>query len=58
MSKLYAKTPSEVMNIEDEYIAYCFNEACAYIIGRLQNGDELQFKKKYTSFSDLYRNYV
>ncbi len=25
------------MNIEEEYVAYCFDEACAYILGELKN---------------------
>ena len=28
MAKLYRKRPSELMGIEDSYIAYCFDEVC------------------------------
>lgn len=66
MSRLYNCRPSDVINIEDEYTAYCFNEACALIIIRMQNGEKPEYGKNrfeknekthYTNFSDLYKNY-
>ena len=57
MVKRYNKLPSELMSIEDEYTAYCFNEACSFILGELEAGKEIQFKKQYTSFSQLYSQY-
>lgn len=57
MVKRYNKLPSELMSIEDDYTAYCLNEACAYILGELEAGSEIQFKKKYSSFSQLYAQY-
>lgn len=32
--------PSEVMGIEDEYTAFCFDEACAFIVAKMQKGEE------------------
>jgi len=32
--------PSDLMGIEDAYTAFCFDEACAYIINELQDGKE------------------
>lgn len=29
MSKLYRCRPSEILYIQEEYVAYCFDEACA-----------------------------
>jgi hypothetical protein len=34
------KLPSEMIGIEDEYTAYCFNEAIAYMTTRIRNGDK------------------
>lgn len=57
MVKRYNSRPSELMSIEDDYTSYCFDEACAFILGELEAGKEIQFKKKYNSFSQLYAQY-
>lgn len=57
MVKRYNKLPSELMSIEDDYTAYCFNEACAFILGELEAGEEIHFKKQYNSFTQLYAQY-
>ena len=38
MSKLYCLRPSEVIGLYDEYEAFCFDEACAYIVGKIKEG--------------------
>lgn len=45
------------MNLQDEYTSYCFDEACAYIIVKMENDEEPQFTKAYKSFADLYSKY-
>lgn len=51
------------MGIEDEYTAFCFNEACAYIITRLKNKEKpiVRFdernKKVYSKPSDFYKKF-
>lgn len=57
MSKLYKKLPSELIGIEDEYTAFCLNEACMLIQVKIENGESPQFRAKYKSFADLYRHY-
>lgn len=65
MSKLYNCRPSEVMKLDDEYTAFCFDEACALIMIQLQKGETPNYttgKKKqkkvhYTNFKDLYKQY-
>lgn len=57
MSQRYMIRPSQLLNVPDEYTAYCLDEACAYIMSRVDNGEELYFKKKYTSFTDMYSQY-
>lgn len=32
----FKKLPSEIAFITDEYVAFCFNEACDYIISQLE----------------------
>lgn len=56
--------PSEIMGIDDAYTAFCFDEACAYIIKELKDGKEPILKKQsgsnngnYSRPSDLYRKY-
>lgn len=57
MVKYYKVLPSELLDIEDPYTSYCFNEACTYILARLEKGDNPTFKKKYKSFTDIYKKY-
>ena len=32
--------PSELVSISDTYLAFCFDEVCAYILKRIQDGEE------------------
>lgn len=45
LSKLYQIRPSKIAGIEDTYIAYCFDEACAYIQIRIDNEENPVFDK-------------
>lgn len=64
MAKLYGKLPSEIIGVEDDYTAFCFNEACTCILMHLQDGDkphyvsedEVEIKKEYKNFSDFYKD--
>ena len=53
--------PSELLDIEDKYTAFCFDEACAYITKRLKDGDKVnvkqQEKKVYKKPSDYYKKF-
>ena len=57
LANVYKVRPSTLLDITDPYTAYCFDEACAFITGKLENGEEPQFTKKYKSFSDIYSQY-
>ncbi len=35
MAKTYKQRPSQLLNIQSEYDAFCFDEACSYIISEL-----------------------
>ena len=37
--------PSQLLNLEDEYTAYCFDEACAYIYSEIQDGKKAKFEE-------------
>lgn len=39
--------PSKILNITDEYIAFCFNEACEFIISMIEQTDD-NGKPKYS----------
>lgn len=58
--------PSDLMGIEDAYTAFCFDEACAYIIGELQDdkkpilteGETSETAPKhYSKPSDVYKKF-
>ncbi|MBS5952583.1 hypothetical protein [Paraclostridium bifermentans] len=40
----YNKLPSEILSIDDKYVAFCFDEACMYISSELENGNEPKWK--------------
>lgn len=66
ISKQYGCRPSEVFPEMDEYTAYCFDEACTYIILKLQEDEENKphFKQKddekpvqkFRNAADLYKS--
>ena len=41
ISRQFGTLPSEIMGISDCYEAFCFNEACLYIISELSQGKEI-----------------
>lgn len=56
-SKMYNRTPAELLFIDDEYTAFCLNQACAYIRARIENKEEPIFKTESNSFSQIYSKY-
>ena len=45
MSRIYNCLPSQILRIEDDYTAYCFDEACALIMFKIDNDEKPKFKK-------------
>lgn len=45
MSRIYNCLPSQMLRIEDDYTAYCFDEACALIMSKIDNDEKPKFKK-------------
>lgn len=56
-ANIYKVRPSSLLDIADPYTAFCFDEACAFIITQLEQGNEPRFKKEYKSFKDIYAQY-
>lgn len=40
------REPSEILQVDDEYTAFCFDEACNYIVSKIKAGKEPQYEKK------------
>lgn len=55
--------PSDIMGISDSYTAFCFDEACAFIVRKIKDGEkpvvtiDSRGKKVYNRPSDLYKKY-
>lgn len=54
--------PSELLEVEDAYTAFCFDEAIAVICEKLRNGEEPIIKQKtigkhYNKPSDFYNKF-
>lgn len=52
--------PSELFSGElDEYAAYCLDEACAFILSKMKDGQKPVFpdQLKFKSFKDFYKKY-
>lgn len=54
--------PSEIMGITDNYTAFCFDEACAFIVRQIKDGKEPIMRVEnnnitYRKPSDLYRHF-
>lgn len=57
LSKYYNVRPSTFFDISEPYTSYCFDEACAYISSKIENGEEPRFKNKFKSFTDMYKHF-
>ena len=55
--------PSEIVGIDDTYLAFCFDEVCAYILKRIQDGEQPIIKESggktnhVKKPSDIYNKY-
>lgn len=66
MAKQFNCLPSVILNIDDEYTAYCFNEACANLMMRLKADEKPVYREQkkenenkrnsYSNFSNFYEN--
>lgn len=46
-----------MIKAQDDYVAYCLDEACAFIINKIADGEEPKFYVHYSRPSELYAQY-
>lgn len=68
MSRRYRQRPSNIIGIDNDYAAYCFDEACIFLYEALENKQELKFDsgdglgketkkpKHFSSMSEFYNS--
>lgn len=54
--------PSEFIGIDDDYVAYCFDEAAAFIVSKIRDGEDPIVRQDNSgshksSFSSVYSKY-
>lgn len=66
MARMYQERPSNILGIDDEYTSFCFDEACAYIMSKIDNGENPKFvvendsnniNRKARLPSEIYKHY-
>ena len=66
MARIYQERPSNILGIDDEYTSFCFDEACAYIMSKIDNGENPKFavendsnniNRKARLPSEIYKHY-
>lgn len=66
MARMYQERPSNILGIDDEYTSFCFDEACAYIMSKIDNGENPKFvvendsnniNRKSRLPSEIYKHY-
>ena len=45
VANAYNCKPSDILHIQDDYVAFCFNEVVNYITTRLKKGDDIHFEE-------------
>lgn len=51
----FNRLPSEIARLDDEYTAFCFDEACLYIITQLEDKKKPHFRdENYDKDKDKY----
>ena len=64
---MYQERPSSIIGIDDEYTSFCFDEACAYIMSKIDDGEKPKFdgqqetnqtvNRKARLPSEIYKHY-
>ena len=66
MARMYQERPSNILGIDDEYTSFCFDEACAYIMSKIDDGekpksvvenDSNNINRKARLPSEIYKHY-
>lgn len=48
------KTVSDVLRVEDAYLAFCLDEACDFVLSRIREGEQPAYEHKVSSMSEFY----
>lgn len=48
----YNKLPSEILRIDNEYVAFCFDEACMYIQNEIEQGNKPKWEDEKLSIEE------
>lgn len=57
MAKIYQCRPSELLRIEDSYTAFCFDEACSYIMAKLMTGETPTYLQELREGKNHFRTF-
>ena len=67
MARMYQERPSNIIGIDDEDTSFCFDEACAYIMSKIDDGEKPKFdgqqetnqtvNRKARLPSEIYKHY-
>lgn len=52
----FNKLPSEIARIDDEYTAFCFDEACDYIISQLEQDKKPRWREDLKTKSEIRKD--
>ncbi len=56
-AKFYNEKPSKSLGIKDEYTAYCFDEACAFISLNISNNKVPSFNVESNDLIDFLKKF-
>lgn len=45
-ASIYECKPSDLLTISDDYVAFCFDEACGFILSKLRKGEDIHFEEE------------
>ena len=53
-ARRFRSKPSDILHIDDGFVAYCFDEACCFIISQLEEGKRPFFMRELSGESAGY----
>ena len=58
LAKAYQVRPSQYIQLDDDYEAFCFDEACAVILSRTNQGERCNFSGESIKENDKKNNLI
>lgn len=56
LAKQFNRRPSEILNIEDDYTAFCFDETCEYIFAHKDSWESSLSNEKGDNLIEFLKN--